>query len=143
VQTDAQAVAALTAAGFTGITDLAHHGRMWKATATEANGTVCHVVVHGRNGGIVIEDDVDVPKPDLHADVLSLLDAWDVARVMSNSQVDQLKDVAPHLDRLSAHYDDVDAKVRGPRPKEDAPKADAKPLAPAARPGASPATPPR
>ena len=92
----------------------------------------------------VIEDDVDVPKPDLHADVLSLLDAWDVARDISKSQVDQLTAISPHLDRLTRHYDDVDTKVHGAQPKEpDAPKADAKPLAPAARPGATPATPPR
>jgi len=135
VQTDAQAVAALTAAGFTAITDLEHHGRMWKATATEANGNVCHVVVHGRNGGIVIEDDVDVPKPDLHADVLSLLNAWDVAREISKSQVDQLTAISPHLDRLTRHYDDVDTKVHGAPPKEDA--------KPVVKPMAAPAAPPR
>lgn len=131
VQTDAQAVAALTAAGFTAITDLEHHGRMWKATATEANGNVCHVVVHGRNGGIVIEDDVDMPKPDLHTDVLSLLDAWDGARAVSSSPVDQLKTISPHLDRLTLHYDDMDVAVHGEPPKEAAKPA---PQMPPARP---------
>jgi len=55
VTTDAEAVAAMTAAGYTDITNLAHHGRVWRADALDASGAAVVIVCHGRDGRVNVD----------------------------------------------------------------------------------------
>jgi len=62
VQTDDQALAALTAAGYTAVVGLTHHGHVWVGSATDATGAAVDVVVHGKTGKISV-DPADEPTP--------------------------------------------------------------------------------
>jgi hypothetical protein len=52
VQSDADAQKALADAGYTNVTDLKHHGRVWIGNATNSSGASVHVVVHRKDGKI-------------------------------------------------------------------------------------------
>ena len=57
VQTDDQAMTAIATAGYTSVTDLAHHGRVWTADAVDAAGAAVIVVVHGKDGRVNVDTD--------------------------------------------------------------------------------------
>lgn len=60
VQTDQQALDALAAAGYTVVTNLAHHGRVWRADAVDAATSLpVVVVVHGRDGKVTVETETE------------------------------------------------------------------------------------
>jgi hypothetical protein len=59
VKSDAEATAAIEAAGYTGVTNMAHHGRVWRADATAADGTEATVMVHGKTGRVHVGGDDD------------------------------------------------------------------------------------
>ena len=59
VQDDAAAQDAITRAGYTSVTNLEHHGRVWTADAVDAAGAAVIVVVHGKDGRVNVDTDTD------------------------------------------------------------------------------------
>jgi len=55
VTTDDQALAKMTAAGYTSITNLVHHGHTWKADALDSVGAAVVIVCHARDGSVNVD----------------------------------------------------------------------------------------
>ena len=55
VTTDAEAMSAMTSAGYTNITNLVHRGHVWRADAVDANGVSVVIVCHARNGSVNVD----------------------------------------------------------------------------------------
>ncbi len=59
VTTDDEALAAMTAAGYTNIANMVHHGHIWKADATDTVGAAVVIVCHGKDGRVNVDDESD------------------------------------------------------------------------------------
>jgi hypothetical protein len=62
VQDEAALDAKLTAAGYTNVTNVEHHGHSWHCTATDAQGNSVQLIVDG-HGNVHIDDEPPAPAP--------------------------------------------------------------------------------
>lgn len=65
-QTEAEAMATITDAGYTNVTNMVQHGHTWHADAVDQNGNAVSVVVDGGSGAVHPKGEGDEPVVEHH-----------------------------------------------------------------------------